>query len=262
MKKLIVILTLICSTAYGQNTVFNGTSKNSMLLQGKDTTYLKAASNYWDRTTGKLRPKQQNDTVQSKMNLTELEKVNVGTKIVTVSPDSAVRLHGDATTWDDLFFPFTLGVSGQAGYPTYVVDSAYYSFVVDTTGPSKCIMYFEAQMPHRWKEGTDIDVHLHYKHTTTQGTPTFVVKYRWASIGSVFGAYSWVRLTTTTGTTNNTHQLVSGQHITGTSKGISSILHIQVYLLSSTGNNTCNAYQMDIHYQIDSMGSNTETSKN
>lgn len=258
MKRLIGILLLFSSMVNGQNTILNGTAKNSMLIQGKDTTYLKSAASNWLKVGGKLAPKVSTDTVKGKMFDGEYLKIHSGNNIVTISPDSGIVLHGDATVFDDLFFPMSIGKSATAGYPPFVADSGYHTFTVDSTGVNRVIMYFTVQLPHIWKEGTTLHPHVHYKHTTTQGTPTFVVKYRWANIGSVFGAYSWVRLSTTTGTTANTHQLLEGGDISGTGKTRSSILMIELYLRSSTGNNTCDAYQFDIHIEKNRLGTMIE----
>lgn len=179
---------------------------------------------------------------------------------ITVSSDTGIRLHGSAVAWDDLMFPFTTGANAGTGYPTFSSDSLYYTFVVDTTGPSKCIMYFIVQMPHRWKAGSTIYPHVHYKHETAVGTPSFKIKYKWFNIGaSAITPWKWVALTTTTGTTDNTNQVCNGGTISGVGKTVSSILLVQVYLGAAPTNVI--AYQFDIHYQIDGFGSDQETSK-
>ena len=47
--------------------------------------------------------------------------------------------------------------------------------------------------------------------------------------------------------------------ITGTGKGISSIFLVQIYLAGTPTN--VNAYQFDIHFEKNSLGSNTSTAK-
>jgi hypothetical protein len=187
-----------------------------------------------------------------------------GTDYVQITAQNAVRLEGTASVWDDLLGPFNSGLSGGSAYPTFVVDSNYYTFNIDTTGPSICKQYFEIQMPHTWKQYSTIFPHVHYVHTAGQGTPTFIIKYRWTDTGQKPGRYTWLRLTLTTGTTDGTVQMnYSSTGISGAGKTISSILDMQVYLLSTTGGTkTCFGKSYDVHYQIDALGSNDETSKN
>lgn len=180
--------------------------------------------------------------------------------IVNMSSDSGVRLLGSYLAWDDLMFPFSTGNSGGNPYPAFNADSLYYTFVLDTTGATKSIMYFIIQIPHKWKVGTDLHPHVHYKHLTATGTPTFKIKYKWFNIGaSAVTPWKWLTLSTTTGTTNNTMQILEDGVMSATGKGISSILLCMVYLGALPDNVI--AYQFDIHYQIDSFGSDNETSK-
>jgi hypothetical protein len=169
---------------------------------------------------------------------------------------------GTATVFDDLFFPFETGESGVTNIPVFVADSSYYTFTVDTTGVSKCIKYFTIQLPHSWKEGSTIYPHVHYKHETAVGTPKFIMKYKWYNTGesTAFG-WNWYKMEATTGTDNNTVQMSynSSGGISGSGKTISSILICQVYLSATPAN--VNAYQFDIHIEMDRLGSRTETSK-
>lgn len=173
--------------------------------------------------------------------------------------DGTLRAYGEATAWDDLFFPFQTGISGVASYPAFVPDSGYWNFsAVDTTGPSQCIKYFQIQLPHRWALGTRIYPHIHYKHETAVGTPKFVFKYKWINtMGQVPAAWNWYYMNLTTGTVNNTEQIVyNTTGIDGTGKTLSSILIGQVFLYAAPVN--VKAYQFDIHIAVDSYGSRTE----
>lgn len=182
---------------------------------------------------------------------------------ITLSKDTGIRLHGATTQFDDLFYPFTTGTSGGNPYPVFNADSLYWQFVIDSTGPTKCFMYFQVQIPHAWVYNSTIYPHIHYKHTTAQGTPTFRIKYRWINIGSsVYPGWNLYDMNVTTGTTNNTHQLVyRANGISGTGKTLSSILIIQCYLVGQTGTGGINAYQMDIHFEKDGFGSQEQTTK-
>lgn len=170
-----------------------------------------------------------------------------------------IILKDTATVFDDLFFPFETGESGSSGFPTFVPDSLYYTFVVDSTGPSQCKKYFNVQMPHRWKAGTVIYPHVHYKYETAVGTPKFKLKYKWANTNKKTGGWKWYPMEQTTGTTNGTVQMSynSAGGISGAGKELSSILLIQLYLSGNPTN--VNAYQFDIHIEIDKLGTNDVT---
>jgi hypothetical protein len=202
------------------------------------------------------------DTIKARADIiTPKLKTGTATNNTTFEADGTMVMNGDATVWDDLFFPFESGETAGTGYPVFVADSSYYTFVVDTTGISKCIKYFTIQLPHSWKEGSTIYPHVHYKHETAIGTPSFKMKYKWYETGqSTDFGWSWYNMTTTTGTTNNTMQMAyNASGINGTGKTVSSILICQVYL-SGTPTNV-HAYQFDIHIEKDALGSRTQTSK-
>lgn len=180
----------------------------------------------------------------------------------TLDSVNAIRLYGNSTVWDDLMFPFTTGHRGSNPTPAFNADSLWYGFSGGTDTTSY-IMYITVQMPHKWADGVDsIYPHIHYHHTTAQGTPTFRVRYKWFNIGSTTGTWKYCTLSTTTATDNNTHQMSYAiKNISSSGKTISSILLCQIYLVSQTGTGGIDAYQFDIHYPINSMGSNTSTAK-
>lgn len=185
------------------------------------------------------------------------------TNNISLDTAGAITLNGSATVWDDLFFPFTSATRGALTCPTFNADSIWYEFS-SGTDTTTCKMFVTAQMPHSWKQGSRIYPHIHYKYTTGQGTPTFRIRYKWVNInGSTDVAWKYFTLSTTTGTTNNTHQYVdSPTGIDGTGKTISSILRCEIYLVTSSGaTKTCDAYQFDLHIEKDGIGSKREDTK-
>jgi hypothetical protein len=182
---------------------------------------------------------------------------------VTIDTVSAIRLLGNSTVWKDVEGSFSTGLNGGSAYPTYVVDSGYYTFTVDTTAPTICKQYFPSiQINHEFKLGATVYPHVHYKYETAKGTPTFIVKYRWKNIGSAPTAWRWCKMPNTTGTTNGTMQLAySANGISAVDNNVSAILQAQVYLYSQTGTGGINAYSFDLHGEVDSIGSNSEINK-
>lgn len=191
-------------------------------------------------------------------------RIGTATDNITIDKDSAVMFHGTATVWDDMMFPFNTGTAGGNPYPVFNADSIYYTFVVDTTGVTKSIIYMICQLPHSWKQASMIYPHIHYKQQGV-GSPTFRLEYKWYSLlGTTNFAWSHYTMLNTTGTTNNTHQMCynSTTGLSGVGRGISSILIVKCYLvLAATGRSDCNAWQLDFHYEKDGIGSKTEVQK-
>jgi hypothetical protein len=163
-------------------------------------------------------------------------------------------------------FPFSRGRQGNVDYPPFVVDSLYFSFGVDSAGVDAQFMYFVVQMPHKWKIGSTIYPHVHYKQIdATTDTPIFIMQYKWYDLGATTQkGWSWIRMGTSTGTTNNTHQLVynsAGITPVGVTQ-VSSIIVCKIYLYAlAAGNTASHAWQFDIHYEMDDLGSRTQLAK-
>ena len=123
------------------------------------------------------------------------------------------------------------------------------------------------QMPHHWKEGTDLHVHIHWsKQTTNNGIVKWQMKYKWANIGDVMPAFSALSDGTEVIPNSDTvdkHALLEWTPIDGNGKTLSSMLC--VYLVRTAAGDTftgdVNLYEIDIHYQIDSLGSTSELIK-
>ncbi len=221
---------------------FSGTGKHiRMTSTGTDTTEV-----FNQTSTGKNLALRKNSVTQ-----------------MTIDANANIRLYNDGTVWEDLMFPFSTGTFAAAGYPSFNADSLYYEFTIDTVAPSQCVMNFVIQMPHKWKEGSTIYPHVHYKHETGVGTPTFKMKYKWYNnLSSTATSWKWLTMGTTSGTTDKTIQMVTNSGgVSGSGKTISSIVVCQVYLTAQTGTGNVNAYQFDIHYEIDALGSDTITTK-
>lgn len=200
-------------------------------------------------------------------NIYGVKKYGTTTNNVQIDRTNGIVLNGTTTCWDDITVAFASGVSGVSGYPTFNADSLSYNWQVDTTGVSKCIQYYLIEMPHNWKEGTNIHPHVHYKYTTGQGTPTFVVKYKWFNLNTKQStAWSWIRLSGNAWSPSNyVFNLVEDINdigISATGKTLSSMLKIQLYLYTTSGvTKTCDAFNFGIHYEIDSFGSKEEIVK-
>ena len=190
--------------------------------------------------------------------------------------------------WDDLRSPATTGGKVGSSDPVFTIIGATaggspfgglgtYYFRAGKSDE----LYFNEQMPHSYREGTDIEPHIHFIYAGgTTGTIVWGIEYSWANIGDPFpqvgqsgygilygsraytagDQYKHIYLDTiasspTGGATGN---------ISGTGKKISSMLICRVFRLGS-GADTYTGFggllEMDFHYQICGMGSATEMAK-
>lgn len=163
--------------------------------------------------------------------------------------------------WDDLRFPAqAINVAGPSGAPTWDTTNIGLAFSATLDNDIQCI----AQMPHAWREGTSVRPHIHWEAGTgfTPGQAVvWALSYRWRNNGETLGA-----LTTHTVTVTPTHTLAlmitAFPELDGTGKNISSIIDIEVSrLATATGDDlaaTAILKEFDIHYLVDSLGSDKE----
>lgn len=181
----------------------------------------------------------------------------------------SVKLYGDSTVWDDLMFPATAinpaGAANPAGIDT---DNGWFLFDSAATETISVIV----QLPHRWKVGSTLYPHVHWHKTTAAaGNVRWQLEYKWAGIGDVMDA-SFTPLTVDTPiaatpdtNTAQKHLISSWTGISAAGKGISSILVCRISRVGGATEDTYGAdaalLQFDIHYEIDSLGSELEFTK-
>ena len=192
--------------------------------------------------------------------------ISSGANKITLGTKSALRLYGNTTVWNDMFGTVNRHMQGSSGYPTFVEDSVYLTFLIDSTTGSRNIVFQAAQLPHDWKPGSNLHLHVHIRYTTAQGTPTLVLKYKWFNLNAstIYPAcpWKWWTIQTATSTTNFSHSIIEDVldvGIDGAGKTLASFLICQLYLKSTTGaTKSCFVYSIDFHYEINSLGSDTE----
>lgn len=123
------------------------------------------------------------------------------------------------------------------------------------------------QMPHTYKEGTDIKVHVHWiGEDNTAGDVYWELTYSWANKGDAFPAEATLYKASANSGTTDAHNVARFASIDGTGMEISSMLLFSLTRYSSNVLDTFNsksAYllELDVHFQVDSLGSVQELSK-
>jgi hypothetical protein len=168
--------------------------------------------------------------------------------------------------WDDLRVPITSIRLGGVRPPT---ETAYRGGLVAAfSSVSDNTIYFDAQLPHTYKQGTDIKVHIHWTLPTAgAGAGAENVKwdltYSWQNIdGGTWPVESTATVTIDVQNFNaDTHEVDGIATLSGTGKNISSMLICSLTRDVSVANDYGDdAYlvEVDFHYEIDTQGSRQE----
>ena len=183
------------------------------------------------------------------------------TNISTAQGDITTLENGvfdGSSRWDDYNVPLIIGKPTAGGRPDYDYINCGYLFPQNDKTE---ILIVRAQMPHRWRTGTTIYPHVHWRQKANQAA-VFKIDYKWYSIGDLepdnWSTYTMDIYTVayTSGTLSQVSKGASG--ISGTGKYISSILIIKLYREDNVYTGDTLVDDFDIHYQIDSTGSQAE----
>lgn len=169
------------------------------------------------------------------------------------------------TSWDDLRFPAQgLNLPGAASDPDVETNTGFFLFAAASTETIAGL----AQMPHSWKEGTAIVPHIHWQKTTSAaGNVLWRFNYEVVNNGDV-ALLTYAGETDTSSSVSGTpdndtanESLISsfGEH-SMTGKVISSLIFFRIHRIGGDASDTYGAdarmLEFDLHYEIDSLGSN------
>lgn len=165
---------------------------------------------------------------------------------------------GGSTHFDDLVVPLTTTRRGSNTKPDFDETNVGYLFPQNDTDE---ILYFIVQLPHSYKVGSDIYPHVHWRQAAAQNV-TFKMDYKWFNIGDAVPAgFTTITLATpvVTYSSGSIHQISkSTAAISGTGKGISSILLCKLYRDDNVYTGDALTFQMDFHVEKDTLGSADE----
>jgi len=163
----------------------------------------------------------------------------------------------EITRWEDLRFPAANLKPGTSGVPTWDNTNGLHEFAVGD------YIFFQAQMPHSWKVGTPIEPHLHWaKITSASGNVKWQLDYRISKIGEVWSSFDTISDETPDVSDNDTaytHALTSLGEIDMTDdENISDMIIGKISRVAASGTEygtRAALLEFDIHYQVDSFGS-------
>jgi len=190
--------------------------------------------------------------------------------------------------WDDLRVPLSSVKAGGVKDPTFLnwkTDGAGSRGVYDWHFAHQAVaaneeeVFFNAQLPHSYEEGTDLHFHLHWTPLVSGAAGQFVkfgLEYVWVNINGTFPANTTIITSDASAaaaaTTSGDGTLVHGKHyktafpdISGAGKTISSMLSCRFFRNSSHANDTliqdAIVFEVDFHFRKDSIGSREELVK-
>lgn len=171
------------------------------------------------------------------------------------------QLVPDQTRWDDLKSPSTSLKAGSTA-PSTNTTFGWLEFAHN----ADAFVFVQVQLPHHWKEESNLSPHVHWAKTTSAaGEVEWQLDYRWMNIGEVMDG-DWTTLSSMTPAvsdddTQYKHALTPLGTITCESRQISDMLICKLTRLGSSYSGSSHygaaaaLIEFDIHYQIDSVGS-------
>lgn len=182
------------------------------------------------------------------------------------------RWENDANPWSDLrVSSSSVKVGAAINQPTWAqmlddgagsrgVFTYYFSPTADNE------VFFSVQMSHEYKEGSDLNPHVHWSpDSTNTGDVRWVLEYTIVNVDGTFGNTALVILLDTADGIINKHQATPSGIIDGTGLTLSHMMICRLYRdandIADTYTGNAGFLEFDIHYQKDTLGSRNEFSK-
>ena len=217
-----------------------------------------------------------NTLAAAKALTTEIKTDTSAATDLTITTGSQKTISLATVVWDDLrIVPSAFDLPGSA-YPSvgdYQTGGSGTTFKVYQFAKGD-MAFFTCQIPHGYKQGEDIKVHVHWtprdRGTEESGNAVaWKIDYSWANIDAAFGASATVDLTDTCTGTDHLHEITSDATVTGTSKNISSMLICKIYRADVGGDTWSGTtaaqlpvlLEVDFHVPIDTIGSRQNSAK-
>ena len=174
--------------------------------------------------------------------------------------------------WDDMRVPATATTRGAANPPTFIqfVDNGSGSVGVFANSFSQTLtedLFFEAQLPHRYYEGTSLKPHIHWSPSLamTVGDVYWGLEYTVATVGVQFPLTQILTVVVPASAVVRYHDIAILPDIPMPNNKISTMITGRIYRF---GNSPLDTYpggaflhEIDFHFQLDTPGSRQEFTK-
>lgn len=194
----------------------------------------------------------------------------VGGNFTHIEADGTIEFNGNATVWNDIYFPMSSGKIGGANQPTWAAfqgNTMEYSFAINDY-----IHLPTQEIAHSYKEGSNIVLHVHIVLDGSDVGDTKVnyeIEYTIGDLDEVMSAAAVETsgdYTITGGTADRTHLYIPVATIVGTNLKAQSALKMRFrrVALDGAGNPPGNdpfVLMVGAHIEEDTVGSRAETTK-
>ncbi len=188
-----------------------------------------------------------------------------GANYFSVEADGTPVLEGDATVWNDQQVVLGNVKFAGASDPTWTAYKG--GLVLAFNKAQDNIVYFTAQLSHKYKLNSNLEFHIHTAHADGDaGNSKWNFTYSWADVGDDFPVETSDTTTVASPADADKHELNSFGNLTaGGGADVSSVLICSLQREGTHGDDTYDddiyLVAMDFHFEMDTMGSRTVTSK-
>lgn len=181
--------------------------------------------------------------------------------------EEGLTLVGTATVFDDVL-PSSVTVGGGANAPSFTAYNGNlraYEFV--GSGPTAKDIHMGFQMPHWYKEGSDVfpHIHLYVPNDGSGGVIKFYCEFTWTNVNGTEGSTATYSGTLTiAASAGNLHKIlkIDSSTFSGSGKTISSMLSCRFYRdpadVADTFGSSVWLKSADVHAEKDALGSKEE----
>lgn len=186
------------------------------------------------------------------------------TDYTSFDADGTIQYNGAATVFDDCAVDLGAIKPPASGPPTY---TAYKGSEVATFSASATnTLNFRIQVPHSYKEGSDIFCHFHAAYPNgNSGNSRWQLSYSWANVDTAFPTATTILATFAAPAVTDKSVIHNFGTISGAGKTISSVLLMSLARLGADGADTYASViygtSADIHFEKNTEGSRTEYTK-
>lgn len=193
--------------------------------------------------------------------------IGTATNNTTFEADGTLVMNGAATVWNDVNISLVPPAGQSSALPTIVAikGDAYldcYAFSGTNSTPDE--IHGSLEIPHSYKEGTDLQFHLHWAPTTTNvGNVHWQLRYAWFNNGSVPTGALATATDTTSGVAwqeQNSVFTLSGAGMNMGSRIIFCLFRDPVNAADTYAFNSA-VYDLGFHFEQDTLGSRLVTTK-
>ena len=198
-------------------------------------------------------------------------KMGNGSNYTAIEPDGTLILRGSATVCDDVNFAIAAAKLPAVNYPTwatFTTNTNAYTFALNDYADMGTI-----EVPHSYKEGTDLEIHLHIAtnglNNATERKVKYTVYYTYCVPDN--GSYQFsaeatlqAELTIPANQADKSAYYISLGTISGTNIKIGTQFKARLKRVAGTGTEPINdpfVGQLGIHYEKDTEGSRTISTK-